>query len=578
MSADDAERVNILLVDDQPARLLSYEAILHDLGLDLVPAQSGTQALAHLMEREFAAILLDVNMPEMDGFETATMIHRHPRFEKTPIIFVTAVHVTDLERLKGYQLGAVDYVYVPVVPEILRSKVQVLAELHAQRKKLERLNRSLEAAHSSLQAERARELAALNETLARANAELERNNAALMHEIAERERAEAALQEADRRKNAFLATLSHELRNPLAAIANAVQVLQLVGSGEPRIDVAREVLGRQLAHFIRLVDDLLDVSRITTGRISLRREPVDFADVVGRAVETALPQLTERRQRLTVHPPSGALWVDGDPVRLAQVVANLLANAIKYTSEEGRIDLRMERSDRADASGADVVLCVRDTGIGIAPEILPRIFDLFNRGAQGAERAEGGLGVGLALVRELVALHGGSVHVASAGPGQGAEFVVRLPAIVGPVRAAPDPARRAPSLSGPTRCVLVVDDNRDSAESLAALIGTLGHEVHLAHDGQQALALARQLAPDLVLLDIGMPGMNGHEVARRLRTDSALADMILIALTGYGSEDDRRASHEAGFDGHLVKPIDFNALERILVGSPARRGCRPEAA
>jgi response regulator RpfG family c-di-GMP phosphodiesterase len=265
VSADELDRVSVLLVDDQPARLLSYEAILGELGLDLVRAQSGTAALARLMEREFAAILLDVNMPGMDGFETATTIHRHPRFEKTPIIFVTAVHVTDLDRLKGYQLGAVDYVYVPVVPEILRSKVQVLAELHAQRKKLERLNRSLEEAHKSLQAERTRELAALNETLARANAELARNNAVLVREIAERERAEGALQDADRRKNTFLATLSHELRNPLAAIANAVGVLHVAASGEPHVDAARDVLGRQIAHLVRLVDDLLDVSRITTG-------------------------------------------------------------------------------------------------------------------------------------------------------------------------------------------------------------------------------------------------------------------------------------------------------------------------
>ena len=576
MSSVDADRVGVLLVDDQPARLLSYEALLGGLGLDLVRAQSGTEALARLMEREFAAILLDVNMPGMDGFETAATIHRHPRFEKTPIIFVTAVHVTDLDRLKGYQLGAVDYVYVPVVPEILRSKVQVLAELHGQRKKLERLNRSLEEAHSSLQAERARELGVLNQTLAEANAELARNNAALVREIAERERAERALQDADRRKNAFLATLSHELRNPLAAIANAGRLLQFTGQGEPSTDSAREVLGRQIAHLVRLVDDLLDVSRITTGKISLRREPLDLAGVVARAVETALPQLNERRQRLTVHPPPDALWVDGDPVRLAQVVTNLLANAIKYTDEDGRIELRMERGERAGGPAAEAVVRVKDSGIGIAAEMQPRIFDLFNQGAQGAERPEGGLGVGLALVRELVALHGGSVSVASAGPGKGAEFVVRIPCIAAPARAAEVPAERAALDMGThKRRVLVVDDNRDSAESLAALLGVLGHDVHEAYDGRNALELAQRLAPDLVLLDIGMPGMSGHEVARRLRSDVGLRNTVLIALTGYGADDDRRASREAGFDAHLVKPIDFDALEQILAAWPARR---PEAA
>jgi signal transduction histidine kinase len=571
MSSGDADRVAVLLVDDQPARLLSYEAILGELGLDLVRAQSGTEALARLMEREFAAILLDVNMPGMDGFETAATIHRHPRFEKTPIIFVTAVHVTDLDRLKGYRLGAVDYVYVPVVPEILRSKVQVLTELHAQRKKLERLHRSLEEAHSSLQAERARELAALNETLARANAELERNNAALVREIAERQRAEAALQDADRRKNAFLATLSHELRNPLAAIANAVQLLQIGGSGGARGDAAHDVLRRQIAHLVRLVDDLLDVSRITTGKISLRREPVDLAGVVALAVDTALPQLNGRRQRLTVHAPPAPLWIDGDPVRLGQIVANLLANAVKYTGEEGCIELVLTRETGAQAPGGEAVLRIADNGIGIAPAALPRIFDLFSQGDQGPDRPEGGLGVGLALVRELVALHGGTVEVASTGPGEGSEFVVRLPAIETPARATDVPAERPVRAGNGARRVLVVDDNRDSAESLAALLGVLGHDVHAAHDGREALELARRLAPDLVLLDIGMPGMSGHEVARRLRADAGLSDTVLIALTGYGSDDDRRASREAGFDGHLVKPIDFDALERILAAQPARR-------
>jgi signal transduction histidine kinase len=579
--------VSVLLVDDQPARLLSYEAILGASGLDLVKAHSGTEALARLMEREFAAILLDVNMPGMDGFETATMIHRHPRFEKTPIIFVTAVHVTDLDRLKGYQLGAVDYVYVPVVPEILRSKVQVLAELHAQRKKLERLNRTLERtnveleqANSSLQAERARELAALNETLERANAELAQNNAMLLREISERKRVEGALHDADRRKNAFLATLSHELRNPLAAIANAVRLLQVAGPTDPRANASRDVLGRQVAHLVRLVDDLLDVSRITTGKIMLRKEPVDLAVVLARAVETARPHLNERRQRLAMRTPPEPLWVEGDSVRLAQVVANLLANAIKYTGEEGGIELVVERAAGAATPLQQAVIRIKDTGIGIAPEILPRIFELFSQGEQGPQRHEGGLGVGLALVRELVALHDGIVEAQSAGPGQGAEFAVRLPLVEAPARGVPEPANRATraGASPHARRLLVVDDNRDSAESLAALLGMLGHEVREAFDGRQAIEVARAWLPDLVLLDIGMPGLTGHEVARRLRAEPGLADTTLIALTGYGSAEDRRESREAGFDGHLVKPVDFDALERILASVPPRAAHRSAAA
>jgi len=561
------DRVSVLLVDDQPARLLSYEAILGTLGLDLVRAQSGTEALARLMEREFAAILLDVNMPDIDGFETAALIHRHPRFEKTPIIFVTAVHVTDLDRLKGYQLGAFDYVYVPVVPEILRNKVQVLAELHGQRKKLEKANAELAALNTSLQAERARELQALNETLERANAELAQRNAELVREVAERKRAQRALQEADRRKNEFLAMLSHELRNPLAAISNAVRLLQISPPADPQAAPARDVLGRQVAHLVRLIDDLLDVSRITSGKITLRSEPVDIRTVVGRAVETAQPLIAARRQQLVVSVPPDPIIVEGDPIRLAQVLAKLLSNAVKYTDEGGRI--RVVAKTAPGDHGEEAAIKVEDSGVGIAPEMLPRIFDLFSQ-AEHPRDGQGGLGIGLALVRELVALHDGSVEASSAGVGQGAEFAVRLPLARAlgaelperlAVRSSTRPARRM-------RRVLVVDDNRDSAESLAALLGMLGHEVDQAYDGPAALETARTRFPDLVLLDIGMPGMSGHEVARRIRAEPALVGTTLIALTGYGTAEDRHESRAAGFDGHLVKPIDFEALQRIIESLP----------
>jgi signal transduction histidine kinase len=584
VSADD--RVNILLVDDQPARLLSYRAILDDLGLELVEARSGRAALQRLMEREFAAILLDVNMPDIDGFETAALIHRHPRFETTPIIFVTAVHVTDLDRLKGYQLGAFDYVYVPVVPEILRSKVQVLAELHGQRKKLERLNRNLEQAnakladaHTSLQAERARELQALNRTLEKANLELAEANAALESENAVRRRAEEALRDADRRKNEFLATLSHELRNPLAAIGNAVQYMQLAQPGDAGLVPAQDVLARQVGHLTRLIDDLLDVSRITRGRITLRPERVELADVVHRALETIRPLAADRRQQLVVTLPQEPLAVEGDPVRLAQVVGNLLSNAIKYTGEAGRIELTLGRSEHSRSA----VIRVQDSGVGIVPEMLPRIFDLFHQGDQPASRKEGGLGIGLALVREVAALHGGSVEASSAGPGQGAEFVVRLPLAPGyALESAPPPAARSsaprPAPAARRQRVLLVDDNRDSAESLAALLGMLGHEVWQAYDGREALAVARGRRPDLVLLDIGMPDISGYEVARELRADPSLDATTLIALTGYGSDDDRRQSLAAGFDGHLVKPIDFDHLERVLASLPRNSPAERSAA
>ena len=586
MSASGADaRVAVLLVDDQPARLLSYRAILGDLGLDLIEAGSGREALHRLMEREFAAVLLDVNMPDMDGFETATLIHSHPRYESTPIIFVTAVHVTDLDRLKGYELGAFDYVYVPVVPAILRSKVQVLAELHAHRKKLERLNRTLEQANaqlaeanSTLQAQRSRELQALNRTLEHANLELAEANSALEAENAERRRAEEALREADRRKNEFLATLSHELRNPLAAIANAVRFVQLAGEDGPEHVAARDIAARQVEHLTRLIDDLLDVSRITSGRIPLRFERVVLGDVVARALETVGPLAAARGQRLAVRIDEPPAAVDGDPVRLAQVVANLVGNAIKYSADGAEIEIT--------AGGAAVegepcaFVSVRDPGIGIAAEMLPHVFDLFSRAPHARAEGDASLGVGLALVRELVTLHGGSVQASSAGPGTGAEFVVRLP-LAPALAAEPQAARLAGAGAPPTaacaRRVLLVDDNRDSAESLAQLLRLFGHEIWQAHSGYEALAAARSRRPDLVLLDIGMPDLSGYEVARQIRAEPSLAGTTLVALTGYGSEEDRRRSLAAGFDGHLVKPIDFDDLERILA-APERVAERSAAA
>jgi signal transduction histidine kinase len=570
------DRVGILLVDDQPARLLSYRAILGDLGLDLVEAGSGREALQRLMEREFAAVLLDVNMPDMDGFETAALIHSHPRYERTPIIFVTAVHVTDLDRLKGYRLGAFDYVYVPVVPEILRSKVQVLAELHAHRKKLERLNRSLEQANArlaesntSLQAQRARELQALNRTLEHANLDLAEANAALEAENAERRRAEERLREADRRKNEFLATLSHELRNPLAAIANAVRYVQLASEDRAGREQAREIAARQVEHLTRLIDDLLDVSRITSGRIALRAERVALGEVIDRALETVGPLAGARGQRLAVRLEGPPAHVDGDPVRLAQVVANLVGNAVKYSADGGEIEIA---AGRADVDGEPCAfVSVRDGGVGIAPEMLPYVFDLFSRVQPARDERDASLGIGLALVRELVALHGGTVQASSAGPGTGAEFVVRLPLAAGEAEPA-QPRRAGAAAPAPTqrpRRVLLVDDNRDSAESLAQLLRLFGHEVEQAYSGREALAAGRGRRWDLVLLDIGMPDVSGYEVARQLRADPALADATLVALTGYGSEEDRRRSRAAGFDGHLVKPIDFGELERILA-APAK--------
>lgn len=555
------DRVNILLVDDQPARLVTYEAILGELGENLVTAGSGREALQLLMSNEFAAILLDVSMPGMDGFETAMLIHQHPRFERTPIIFVTAVHVTDLDRLRGYRIGAVDYVYVPVVPEILRGKVQVLVELHRKRRELQQANEALARANEQLADEKRRELELLNKHLMTANAELEAANRTLKEEMGERLRAQAAVQEADRRKEEFLAVLSHELRNPLAAIDAAVRLVGQRNPVDPQMAWARDVLARQTAHLSRLVDDLLDIARVSRGNIALRREPVQLSTILAHAVESVRPLLESRKHDLRVTTPQRPLRVDGDPVRLTQVIANLLSNAALYSDEGSRIELQAEAINAGRAKTPEAVIRVRDAGIGISAEDLASIFELF-RQLEQPDRRQGGLGVGLALARRLVELHGGTIEANSDGIGKGSEFIVRLPELRdAPAEAAVSPAAGVCAAS-PLR-LLIVDDNVDSARTLAMLLELTGHEVRVNHDGASALATVAQGDVDCVLLDIGMPQMNGYEVAQRLRNDHKFAGR-LVALTGYGRDYDREQARNAGFDHHLVKPVDYAVLEQLL--------------
>ena len=565
--------INILLVDDQPARLLSYEAILGDLGHNLVRAQSGLEALERLMGAQYALILLDVSMPGMDGFETASLIHEHPRFEQTPIIFVTGVHVTELDRLKGYKLGAVDYVYIPVVPEILRSKVEVLVELYAKRRELQVLNAHMQRAHAQLaeahallQAERTRELHALNADLRRANHELEAANAALQSEVAERARIERALKEADRHKDEFLAMLAHELRNPLAPLQNAVQIMQRRPSVDPQLVWMREIIERQLAHLSRLVDDLLDVSRITRGKIRLTREPLRLEALIARALETVQPLITERRHELSVEIEEAGLSVEGDLTRLTQIIGNILSNAARYTESGGHIALRARRD------GAMLEITVRDDGIGIPADLLPTVFELFTQLERPSARTQGGLGIGLALVRKLVELHEGTVSAQSDGPGRGSLFTVRLPLAENAVAARPnDEVEAGATAPVDARRILIVDDNRDALESLVTLMQIAGHTTRGAADGETALAIAAEWRPQVVLLDLGLPRVDGYEVGRRIRAAPWGHEILLIALTGWGQEQDRRRSREAGFDSHLVKPLDLARLSELLQRPPAPR-------
>jgi signal transduction histidine kinase len=555
------ETVDILLVDDQPSRLITYEAILAPLGHRLVTANSGVQALQRLMEREYAVILLDVSMPEMDGFETARMIHEHPRFEKTPIIFVTGVHVSELDRLKGYELGAVDYVYVPVVPQILRSKVQVLVELHCQRLELQRLNeslalanRELDKAHRKLKRESASELAELNRNLEAANQRLEAANAALMLENEERRRAERALLDADHRKDDFLAILGHELRNPLAPIRSAVEILKRQGPPDPTLVRMRDMIDRQAQHMTRLVDDLLDVSRITRGKINLRLEPTDLGVVVKRALEACQSAIEARRQELAFNGYDEPVLVNGDGVRLGQAIGNLLNNAVKYTPEGGRIEVAVK------SDGGSAAVTVRDNGIGIAPEYLEHVFDLFGQVRHPRPHGHDGLGIGLALVRSLVEMHGGRVEARSDGPERGSEFVVWLPLHAASSSEAAASLPAAAFLTGYR--ILVADDHVDCLESLATMLAVDGNEVRTAANGAEALAAAESFAPDIVLLDIRMPVMDGYEAAQELRKQAFGRNAILVALTGWGQEEHRRLSQFSGFDAHLTKPVDRETLAR----------------
>ena len=411
--------VKILLVEDQPGRLLTYRAILEPLGEELVEASSGLDALKRLMEDDFALILLDVNMPGMDGFETASMIHQHPRFERTPIIFVTAVNVTDMDRLRGYKLGAVDYVMVPVIPEILRSKVVVLAELHRKRLELESTNSKLAAANQALQAEQARELEVLNESLRKANAALGAQNVALHDEIAERTRAELALREADRRKDEFLATLAHELRNPLAPLQNAMNIRRL--SKPDADDPLQGLMERQLSLLVRLIDDLLDIARISQAKLTLRKHATSLREIVDSAVEIARPAIEQGEHDLMVSLPDEPVRLVADQARLSQVFANLLNNAAKYSEPHGHIELIA----RLDAGWVEVQ--VRDAGIGLRPDQVDSIFEMFSQVETAIDRTHGGLGIGLTLVRRLAEMHDGRVSVTSEGLGHGATFAVTWP-------------------------------------------------------------------------------------------------------------------------------------------------------
>ena len=846
---------NVLLVDDQPARLLTYESILEGVGVNCVRAQSGKEALDRLLKQPFAVILLDVHMPGMDGFETARMIREHPRFEHTPIIFVTGAHLTELDKLRGYEAGAIDYMPVPIVPEILRSKVALLVELYRRRAQLEALNRELELARARLEKERNDILAAtrakeaeraekewlaavlnsmneevyftdtqkrytyanpaalrefghatvagvqvekiianlevlrpdgtprpieeapplrslagevirgeeqivriprtgelrhrqvssapvrdatgtiigsvsvvrditdqrrvdaafrlrdarstallkltdefrwltapgdlayaaariLGETLgasrcgygtidplaetitierdwnapgidsiagvlqfreygsyvdelkrgetvvcvdaetdSRTRATADRLQAisarsfvnmpiterggtvallylnhatvrpwlaeelAFMREVAERTRvaverrrseealrqSEQQLRDADRRKDEFIAMLAHELRNPLVPIRTGVELLKNAREQPALIDTVRPMMERQIEHMVRLIDDLLDVSRITSGKIELRPQPVTLASVIDSAIEANRAAIAAGNLDLTVNLAEPTWVLNVDPTRFAQVVSNLLQNATKFTAGGGRIaiDATIEAAASAGARPDEtwLVLKVTDSGIGIAAEMLPRVFELFAQVRTSGQGRQGGLGIGLALARRLVEMHGGTIDVRSDGVGRGSEFTIRLPV---PRNLQPfDAARRSADRTLEGFEVLVVDDNHDAADAMVMLVQAMGGVARVAYDGASALAMLTELQPAIVLLDIGMPGMDGYETCRLIRQRRGMT-VGIIALSGWGQEQDKRLAAQAGFDAHLTKPADPTKLEETILALGAR--------
>jgi two-component system, sensor histidine kinase len=519
----------ILVVDDRPANLTAIEAALGDFGGRVARATSGREALRHLSSGDVAVILLDVRMPELDGFETAKLIRSRPRSQHVPIIFVTAYGRADEDMLRGYALGAVDFLFKPIVPEILRAKVGVFVELQRRAAELRR------------QAELLREME---------RRDMERRL------VVERQQWESeALRGENKGKDEFMAILAHELRNPLAPIVTGLELIREYGIEHEGLTRVRDSMERQVSHLRRLVDDLLDVSRISVGKISLKKERVAVGELVRQAVESVQRLIEGNRHELTLDASDSEVEVEVDPVRIVQVVSNLLTNAARYTDPGGSIRVSCARQ------AGDAVVRVADNGRGIAPEFMDRIFDTFVQG----EGDGGGLGLGLTLVRKLVELHGGKVRAFSKGLRQGSEFIVTLPL----ASQAPGSRRKSAydepqATSSESLRIVLLDDATDARTSLQMLLEAWGYEVVSAADGNRGLEVILEQRPDVALIDIAMPGMDGYDVARRVREVLPRSVTKLIALTGFGTTEDLETASEAGFDAHLTKPASSEALRNAL--------------
>jgi signal transduction histidine kinase len=517
-------RARILIVDDLPEKLLVYSSLLEDVDAEIVQARSGTEALKRVLEGSFAVILLDVNMPDIDGLETATLIRGHRHGRQTPIIFITA-YADEMQIARGYALGAVDYIQSPVVAPVLRSKVQVFVDLFK--------------AHAAL---------------ALSNQELE-------NRVKERT---AELEQLSRLKDEFLATMSHELRTPLNAIFGWVTLLRTRRLDEPTQERALETIERNARAQKRLIEDLLDVSRIVTGKVALEILPVNPQRVVEAALETMQP--AAQTKGITVVPllDTGAATVRGDFARLQQIVCNLLSNAIKFTPSGGRVEVTLaHRNGEAEIS-------VSDSGQGIKPEFLPLVFDRFRQEDGSISRRHGGLGLGLAIVRHLVELHAGSVEAFSEGEGKGSRFVVRLPTRLGLARSGAGEESGGPVVVNSTMLagirILVVDDEAGARELIANVLQGYGAEVCLAESGQAALTKIFEQRPHVLVADLGMPGMDGYGLIEQVRAlDPDFGGQTpAIAVTGYASPVDRLRALQAGYQNHVAKPVEPHELAIVI--------------
>jgi signal transduction histidine kinase len=561
------QQVDILLVDDHDENLLALEAILADPSYNLVRARSGREALREVLRREFALILLDVAMPDLDGYETAELIRQRERSSDTPIIFLTANYRSDTHVFRGYSVGAVDYIFKPFTSEVLRSKVAVFVELFNKREALKRHAEALQNAHDELE-ERVRartlELATANESLRAEIGErlrIERERLLLL----EREQlARAHAETVNRMKDEFLATLSHELRTPLNAILGWAHLLTSGKADAAMTERAIGIIRNNAMAQSQLIEDILDVSRIIGGKLRLNLGPVDLREVIEAALDSVSPAAEAKSIRID-REFDEVDSITGDKDRLQQVVWNLLANAVKFTSRDGVVSVRLSHD------GDEMVLAVTDTGIGIKPEFLPYVFDRFSQADGSATRRHGGLGLGMAIVRYLVELHGGTVHAASEGENRGATFTARLPlrmAVREEVEAAPGPVESlpqaepasVPQLTGLR--ILVVDDQQDSSSFLCTLLERYGADVTSAASAAEAIRSFKRVRPDVIVSDLAMPVEDGYDLIRHVRHLSPLEGgrTPAVALTAYVREEDAGLALAAGYQRHLRKPVDIHAL------------------